>query len=119
MGRARVKISLNIEGDQKLPAEVQVGLYQITQEALNNIGKHARASQALVNLRLEDPVRLTIEDDGVGFDPGLVTADHLGLKIMRERAKSIGAKFSIYSEPGEGTQITFVWQPEKELRVVK
>jgi len=119
IGRARIKISLNIEGDQKLPAEVQVGLYRITQEALNNIGKHARASQALVNLRLEDPVRLTIEDDGVGFDPGLVTADHLGLKIMRERAESIGAKFSIYSEPGEGTQITFVWQPEKELKVVK
>ncbi len=114
IGRARIKISLNIEGDQKLPPEVQVGLYRITQEALNNIGKHARASQALVNLRLENPVRLTIEDDGVGFDPGLVTADHLGLKIMRERAESIGAKFSIYSEPGEGTQITFIWQPEKE-----
>jgi len=113
IGRARIKISLNIEGDQKLPPEVQVGLYRITQEALNNIGKHARASQALVNLRLENPVRLTIEDDGVGFDPGLVTADHLGLKIMRERAESIGAKFSIYSEPGEGTQITFIWQPEE------
>jgi signal transduction histidine kinase len=110
IGRTRVNILLNIEGERKLPPEVQVGLYRVTQEALNNIGKHAKATQAIVNLRLGDIVRLTIEDDGKGFDPTEVTADHLGLKIMRERAEAIGAKFSVYSEPGDGTQISFIWQ---------
>jgi len=112
IGRARIKISLNIEGEQKLPPEVQISIYRVTQEALNNIGKHAKASQALVNLQLGEKVRLSIEDDGQGFDPSSVTADHLGLKIMRERAEAVGAKYSVYSEPGEGTQITFTWQPE-------
>lgn len=109
IGRARIDIQLSAEGDGKLPPDVQVGLYRIAQEALNNIVKHAKARQAFVTLRLEDPVRLTIADDGAGFDPGTVTADHLGLKIMRERADAIGARFSLYSEPGEGTQISIVW----------
>jgi signal transduction histidine kinase len=54
-------------------------------------------------------VRLTVADNGAGFDPSAVTADHLGLKIMRERADAIQARFSIYSEPGEGTQISVTW----------
>ncbi|MBI3172372.1 MAG: PAS domain S-box protein [Chloroflexi bacterium] len=108
-GRARIHIQLSAEGERKLPADVQVGLYRIAQEALNNVFKHAKASQAVVTLRLGESVRLTIADDGAGFDPSTVTADHLGVKIMRERAEAIGAKFSIYSEPGEGTQISVVW----------
>jgi PAS domain S-box-containing protein len=108
-GRARIHIQLSAEGERKLPADVQVGLYRIAQEALNNVFKHAKASQAVVTLRLGETVRLTIADDGSGFDPSTVTADHLGVKIMRERADAIGAKFSIYSEPGEGTQISVIW----------
>jgi PAS domain S-box-containing protein len=109
IGRARVRIQFSVEGDCKLPGEVQVGLYRIAQEALNNVVKHARANQAIVTLWMYDGVRLTIADDGAGFDPGTVTADHLGLKIMRERAEAIGAKFSLYSEPGEGTQVSVTW----------
>ena len=85
-------------------------LYRITQEALNNIVKHARASKAVVQLRLGPTVRLTIADTGIGFDPSAVTADHLGLKIMRERAEAVGARVTLYSEPGAGTQITVVWE---------
>lgn len=109
-GRSRVAIQLSAEGACKLPPDVQVGLYRIAQEALNNVVKHAGASQAVVTLRLCGPVRLTIADDGAGFDPAAVTADHLGLRIMRERAEAIGARLSVYSEPGEGTQISVVWQ---------
>ena len=109
-GRARISIQLSAEGERKLPADAQVGLYRIAQEALNNVVKHARATQAVVTLRLGDTVRLTVADNGTGFEPGMVTADHLGLKIMRERADAIGAKFSVYSEAGEGTQISVVWQ---------
>ncbi len=89
---------------------MQVSLYRIAQEALNNVFKHAKASEAVVTLRMGETVRLTVADNGSGFDPSTVTADHLGVKIMRERADAIGAKLSIYSEPGEGTQISVVWQ---------
>jgi PAS domain S-box-containing protein len=109
-GRSRVNIQLNAEGETKLPADVQVGLYRIAQEALNNVVKHARADQAVLTLRLGKSVRLTVADNGIGFDPSIVTADHLGLKIMRERAESIGARISLYSEPGEGSQVSVVWE---------
>jgi signal transduction histidine kinase len=110
IGRSRINIELSAEGERKLPADVQVGLYRLAQEALNNVVKHAKASQAIVTLRCTDEsVRLTVADNGTGFDPSTVTADHLGLKIMRERAEAIGAKLSIYSEPGEGTQISVIW----------
>lgn len=108
-GRARINIQLSAEGERKLPADVQVSLYRIAQEALNNVFKHSKATEAIVTLRMADSVRLTIADNGAGFDPSTVTADHLGVKIMRERADAIGAKLSIYSEPGEGTQISVVW----------
>jgi PAS domain S-box-containing protein len=108
-GRARINIQLSAEGERKLPADVQVSLYRIAQEALNNVFKHSKASEAVVTLRMGDTVRLTVADNGSGFDPSTVTADHLGVKIMRERADTIGAKLSIYSEPGEGTQISVVW----------
>ncbi len=109
VSRARISIQLNAEGERKLPADVQVGLYRIAQEALSNVTKHAKATQAIVTLRLGETVRLTVADNGAGFDPGAVAADHLGLRIMRERAEAIGARLSVYSEPGEGTQISAVW----------
>jgi signal transduction histidine kinase len=114
VGRSRMNIQLSAEGARKLPADVQVGLYRIAQEALNNVVKHAKASEAVVTLRLGETTRLTIADNGAGFDPSIVTADHLGLKIMRERAEAIGAKLSLYSESGEGTQISVIWE-EKPL----
>ncbi|MCA2002897.1 MAG: histidine kinase, partial [Chloroflexi bacterium] len=107
--RARIHIRFIAEGERSLPADAQVGLYRIAQEALNNVFKHSKAEEAIVNLRMGDSVRLTIADNGVGFDPSAVAADHLGVKIMRERAEAIGAKLSVYSEPGEGTQISVVW----------
>ncbi len=108
-GRERIEITLQTSGERKLPADVQIGLYRIAQEALNNVVKHARATQVVIALRLEDPVRLTIADNGSGFDPRDVSADHLGLKIMRERAEAIGASLSIESESGGGAQITVIW----------
>ena len=109
-GRARLAVHVEIDGERPLPPDVQLTLYRITQEALNNIVKHARASKAVVQLRLGPTVRLTIADTGIGFDPSAVTADHLGLKIMRERAEAVGARVTLYSEPGAGTQITVVWE---------
>lgn len=114
IGRARLPIHLTVEGDCTLPPEVQVALYRIAQEALNNTVKYARATQVGVNLRLqEDIVRFSVIDDGVGFDVAAIPPNHLGLRIMRERAEAIGARLNIYSEPGEGTQVTVLWhRPE-------
>ena len=108
-GRDRIDIQFSSEGERKLPPDVQVAFYRIAQETLNNVVKHSKATQAVVTLRLDDQVRLSVTDDGAGFDPVSVTADHLGLKIMSERSQAIGAKFSLYSEPGEGTQVTVTW----------
>ncbi|MBN1452295.1 MAG: PAS domain S-box protein [Anaerolineales bacterium] len=112
-GRARIDIQASSEGERALPPDVQVALYRIAQEALNNVVKHSKASQAAVVLRLGDQVRLSVTDNGVGFDPTSVTADHLGLKIMSERSEAIGAKFSLYNEPSEGTQVTVTWQAKE------
>jgi signal transduction histidine kinase len=113
IGRARLPVELNVEGDRALPADVKMTFYRITQEALNNIMKHAKATQVIVTLRLEDTARLSIVDNGVGFDPATVPPDHLGTKIMRERAEAVGATYSLYSEPGEGTQISVTWEEKK------
>jgi PAS domain S-box-containing protein len=110
IGRARLNVQLSAEGDGPLPPDVKIALYRIAQEALHNVVKHARAAQAIVTLRFGPTVRLTIADNGYGFEPGSVTGDHLGLKIMRERAEAVGAHLSVYSEPSEGTQISVTWE---------
>ncbi len=112
-GRSRLAVELVVDGERPLPPEVQLALYRIAQEALNNVVKHAHAAQALVKLRLGPTVRLTIADGGAGFDPAVVTADHLGLKIMRERAEAVGARLTLSSEPVMGTQVTVVWEGER------
>jgi signal transduction histidine kinase len=110
IGRARLPIQLSVNGECKLSPNVQISLYRIAQEALNNIVKHAKATQAVVTLRLDGGVWLSVADNGCGFDPSAVPPDHLGLKIMRERAETIHASLSIYSEPGEGTQVSVEWK---------
>ena len=112
-GKTRLDIQFSSEGERKLPPDVQVAFYRIAQEALNNTVKHSKASQVVVMLRLNTQVRLSITDNGTGFDTTNLTPGHLGLKIMRERGETIGAKFNIYSKPGEGTQVTVTWQEEE------
>jgi signal transduction histidine kinase len=109
-GRARVPVQLKVEGHRPLPSVVKVSLYRIAQEALNNVAKHSAASGATLALHYADTsVLLRVADDGRGFDPESISAEHLGLSIMRERAEDIGAEIRIYSEPGVGTEITVVW----------
>jgi signal transduction histidine kinase len=103
-GRSRLPIELIVEGERPLPPEVQVALYRIAQEALNNITKHAGASQAALKLQFSpQAVRLSVQDDGRGFDLTDAPLNSLGLGIMRERAEKIGAQLTINSRIGEGT----------------
>ena len=100
---------------------MQVTLYRIAQEALNNIVKHAKATQATVSLRFvpshlstnggerTGQVELRIDDDGRGFDPENVPPDCLGLRIMQERAEAVGADVTIESQIGRGTHLVVTW----------
>jgi signal transduction histidine kinase len=113
VGRTRVPARLIYEGGFALPDEVKVGLYRIAQEALNNIAKHAEAEQVVITFMSQpEGVTLEVRDDGIGFDPGATTAEHLGLRIMQERAAAIGATFSIESSPGLGTTVCVHWKPQ-------
>ncbi len=110
MGRTRMPVTANVMGDCTLPGDVRVALYRIAQEALNNISKHARASEAELSLHCEPgQARLKVCDNGLGFDGDRVQAHQLGLEIMRERAQAIGAKLNIASRPGHGTRVEVVW----------
>ena len=109
-GRARVAISVQIEGECKMPDDVKVALYRIAQEALNNVAKHAQASQASVHLHsTPSKIELTVSDDGRGFVFDHIRPEHLGLGIMRERADSIGATLDVHSQPEQGVTVTACW----------
>jgi ligand-binding sensor domain-containing protein/signal transduction histidine kinase len=90
-----------------LPVEVETNLLRIGQEAINNAVKHARANRIEVGLNFDTRnVRLSVRDNGRGFDPSEQIADgHFGLLGMRERAEQIGGVLSIDSAPERGTQI--------------
>ena len=106
-GRARLPVELIVEGERPLPPDVQVAFYRIAQEALNNVVKHAGASQATLNLLFSPQhTQLSIYDNGRGFNQSDVPPTSIGLGIMRERAEKIGAKLTIQSQIGAGTVVT-------------
>jgi two-component system nitrate/nitrite sensor histidine kinase NarX len=111
IGRVRVPVSLVIQGDCELTHEVKLVFYRVAQEALNNIAKHSGARQVDLHLECQsDQMNLIIKDDGLGFDPDMITLDHLGIAIMRERANSIGANLKIESQAGQGTTVKLDWR---------
>ena len=119
MGRSRIVVSVDIHHDARiaLPPNVHEALYYIAQEALNNIVKHARASQASIELaRQEDGLLLQISDNGRGFEPETVSTHSMGLKIMRERADSIQALWELETCSGQGTQVKVIWPNGQEGR---
>ena len=108
--RTRLPVDLAVEGQADLPAEVKTVFYRVAQEALNNIAKHAAASQVAVRLGMDEiSASLQVCDDGRGFDPHKVRSVSMGLVIMQERAESIGARLEIKSSPGEGTVVSLTW----------
>ncbi len=115
-GRTRIPVTLAVEGQCQLPPDVQVALYRIAQEALNNVARHANAQHVAVQLRcLPEQIELTIDDDGHGFEPAQIDQKHFGLRIMRERAETIGAQLWIDTQIGQGTQIVLIWSPARGM----
>jgi PAS domain S-box-containing protein len=109
----RFGIPIAVEGDSggRLPPQVEVALYRIVQEALNNITKHARATHVTVRLQKEDgKIHLTVADDGAGFDVQSILGQKgrsgLGLIGIRERLIPLRGECIINSSPGKGTEIS-------------
>ena len=102
---------LTCEGDTRraLTPRVEVQLLRVVQEALTNTRKHSRAKHVLVKIDCTTAVAsLTIEDDGVGFDPSTVSRSMeggFGLASMRERVEQVGGRIALHTAPNEGTTI--------------
>jgi signal transduction histidine kinase len=99
-----------------LPGDMSVNLYRVAQEALANVAKHAQAKRVdICILSQAGGFRMTIEDDGCGFDlpqeiGELTSSGHFGLVGLRERVNLIGGKLSLDSAPGRGTRIQVEWR---------
>ena len=93
----------------EFPADVEIQIIRIIQEALTNVRKHAGANNAWVRFEQNgDWIHISVEDDGWGFDPTQVTGEgrhYFGLQIMRERAESVGGDLELDSRPGKGTRV--------------
>jgi signal transduction histidine kinase len=109
MQRTGVKVALRGTCDGRLPSAIEVALYRLVQEALNNVARHARASLVTVTLKQQEgQVVCSVRDDGVGFDSEAVLrrgARGLGLLGMRERLAPFGGTLEIHSTPGRGTEV--------------
>ncbi|WP_162225105.1 histidine kinase [Erythrobacter sp. SG61-1L] len=110
-----IAMHVEVNGGGALPPEVSTTFHRVAQEGLNNIARHSGAQEVRVTFEcLPGQALLVIGDDGCGFDPDGVVGDHLGLKIMRERAERIEASLEVDSAPGRGTTVTLVWMEHND-----
>jgi len=106
--RSSIEVEAQLE-NVELPPALQLTVYRIVQESLTNIGKYAQARHAEVSvLRHPTHVAVEIRDDGVGFAPGGVPIKSHGLAGMRHRVEAAGGRFTVRSQPGEGTVVSAV-----------
>lgn len=109
----RIKVAFSVAGARKkIFSNLEIVLYRVFQEAMNNVAKHAQAQNVTVSLTFSYPsIILMVADDGVGFDPQRIALPKtrreggIGLLGMRERIASVDGKFTVRSEPGKGTLI--------------
>ncbi|GAB3217395.1 GAF domain-containing sensor histidine kinase [Mycolicibacterium hippocampi] len=117
LARSIPQVGIEVDlADERLPDHIELALYRIAQECLQNVVKHARATRARLTFTMTrgdqgETARLEIVDDGVGFD----TLEHplgsdemggYGLLSMAERAEIVGGRLNIRSRPGSGTTVT-------------
>ncbi|MFD2720707.1 PAS domain S-box protein [Hymenobacter monticola] len=105
-------LHLHLSGlEQRLPAPAEIAVYRVVQELLNNVMKHARATEVEVHAaREENHLFVSVEDNGQGFDTAALTAQPLagiGLSGVRNRVALLGGELTIDSRPGRGTIVSF------------
>jgi len=108
--RDGIEISFDSSGYVAQPAATEEALFRITQEALNNVAKHARAKRVELQLTADDRVRLRIKDDGIGYRPGAAGSvasgmGGFGLRSMRERAEALEGSVHIEAGARRGTTV--------------
>ena len=113
--RTGIDIELQVEGTERLPLLQEREMWRITQEAVTNIERHARASAVRIDWRCEDGCsEIRVQDNGIGFQIGKSgRLDSYGMLGMRERAASIGATLEVQSTPGAGTTVICTLGPSK------
>jgi signal transduction histidine kinase len=106
-GRGGFVEHIELPGSLRLAPDVELVLFRVAQEALENVVRHAEARSVEIRLvDAADRVTLTIRDDGCGFLASQVdTESHFGIQNMRERAEMIGGHFQLASQPGQGTSL--------------
>ena len=109
VGREGGRLELEIPSGVSLPADAQEALLRVVREALINARRHGRAETMAVRLQ-DEPLRLTIDDDGKGFDVAASFAlpGHFGLKAMEARVREVGGALEIDSVHGRGTRVEIV-----------
>jgi PAS domain S-box-containing protein len=108
-------VDVHISGsEERLPSGLELALFRVVQEALHNVGKHAQASLVWLAMDLTHAkaIKLTIRDNGQGFDPASLEraarTGHVGLKQMRERVEQAQGVLEVISRPGQGTEVRAV-----------
>jgi signal transduction histidine kinase len=109
--RAELEVRTELDGGA-LDEMGRITVYRFVQEALTNIGKYAKAKQVQLTMRALPPpaggVRVTVQDDGIGFDPGQVRRSAHGLAGMRHRVQAAGGTMQVDAAPGRGTRLQMV-----------
>ena len=115
--RSGLKVTLEHDGlEGRLPREVETAAYRVVQEALTNVAGHAKATQAILTIRaIDNRLEVSVEDDGIGFDPDGVVGASVGLPGMRERVELLDGRFEVESAPGKGTRINAELSLDREL----
>ena len=106
-----IEVDLTVTGNERrLDSYMEVMIFRAIQELLGNSARHSQSSSIKLNVDLSsDMARISVEDNGRGFDPDTLTdAKNLGLKLIRERTEMLGGKFEVDSKLGKGARITFV-----------
>ena len=110
--KSGVPTSLTVTGtERRFTGYKEVALFRIAQDVLVNVRQHSHATRATVTLDLaEDSVRLSVEDNGSGFDVNEVlnVRKGIGLSTLRERVEMMGGQAQIDSAPGRGTRVSLV-----------
>ncbi|MBX3303542.1 MAG: sensor histidine kinase [Nitrospira sp.] len=118
-GRLRVKLDLQRSALEVLTTEEEREILNIVREALSNCARHAHASRATVSIRMKDTrIRVTVQDDGIGFSTAVGQPGGYGLANMEARAKKLGGMFQVHSKTGRGTQVTAEFSLEPLLTPV-
>lgn len=116
VGQVRPGLDVRVDisaSETRVPDQLALSVFRIVQESLNNVARHAEASEVQVVFAMPgDGIELMIRDNGVGFDPGQAQEAGFGLGNMRQRVESSGGRFRLSSKSGRGATVRATWTPE-------